>query len=70
MIRKTHDYLHRYHGCWRPGGLCRIEIFQEEGSPLVVICTELCGRSESSSTALVECLAAEVALAHFPAAFE
>jgi hypothetical protein len=70
MIRKTHDYIHRYHGCWRPGGLCRIEIFQEDGCPPVVICTELRGRTESSITAVAECLAAEVALAHFPAAFE
>jgi hypothetical protein len=70
MIRKTHDYIHHYHGCWRPGGVCRIQIFQEEGCPPVVICSELPGRTNSSITAMAECLAAEVALKHFPAAFE
>jgi hypothetical protein len=70
MIRKTHDYIRRYHGCWRPGGLCRIEIFQEEGCPPVIICTEPAERTDSSITAMAECLAAEVALAHFPGVFE
>jgi hypothetical protein len=70
LICKTHDYIHHYHGCWRSGGICRIEIFQEEGRPPVIICTELPAHDNTSITLMAECLAAEVALEHFPAAFE
>jgi hypothetical protein len=70
LIRKTHDYIHHYHGCWRPGGICRIEIFQGEGCTPVIICTELPENDNTSITVMAECLAAEVALEHFPAAFE
>jgi hypothetical protein len=38
---RTHDYIHHYHGYWRPGGLCRIQIFEAEGQPPVIICSEL-----------------------------
>ena len=70
LIRKTHDYIHHYCGCWRPGGICRIEIFQEEGCAPVIICTELPENDNTSIQVMAECVAAEVALAHFPARFE
>jgi hypothetical protein len=70
LIRKTHDYIHHYHGCWRPGGICRIEIFQEEGCAPVIICTELPENDNTSIQVMAECVAAEVVLAHFPTTFE
>jgi hypothetical protein len=70
LIRKTHNYMYHYHGCWHPGGVCRIEIFQEEGYTPVIICTELPENNNTSITGMAECLAAEVALRHFPDAFE
>jgi hypothetical protein len=70
LIRKTHDYIHHYHGSWRPGGICRIEIFQEEGCAPVIICTEFPENNNTSITVMAECLAAEVALEPFPTAFE
>jgi hypothetical protein len=70
LTRKTHDYMYHYHGCWRPGGICRIEIFQEETCAPVIVCTELPENNNTSITVMAECLAAEVALEHFPMAFE
>jgi hypothetical protein len=70
LIRKTHEYIYHYHGCWHPGGVCRIEIFQEEEYTPVIICTGLPENDNTSITDMAECLAAEVALRHFPAAFE
>jgi hypothetical protein len=70
MIHKTHDYIHHYHGCWRPGGVCRVEIFQDKGCAPVIVCTELPENDNTSITVMAECLAAEVALEHFPATFE
>jgi hypothetical protein len=70
LLRKTHDYIYHYDGCWRPGGICRIEIFQQEGCTPVIICSELPQNNNTSITVMAECLAAEVALEHFPASFE
>jgi hypothetical protein len=70
LIRKTHDYIRHYHGCWRSGGICRIEIFQEEEWPPIIVCTELPENDNTSISLMAECLAAEVVLEHFPATFE
>jgi hypothetical protein len=70
LIRKTHDYIHHYHGWRHEIGSCRIEIFQQEGCPPVIICTELTGGADSSVSVMTEHLAAEVVRKHFPAAFE
>jgi hypothetical protein len=52
---KTHDYIYCYHGCWRPGGICRIEIFEHEGAPPTIVCTELSDNDNSSITVMAEC---------------
>jgi hypothetical protein len=66
---KTHDYLHHHLGCWRSGGIHRIEIFQQEGQPPVIVCTESPENGKSVGVT-VECLAAQVVREHFPTSFE
>jgi hypothetical protein len=69
-MHKTHDYIHHYHGHWRPGGICRVQIYEEEGRPPVIICNELPENGNTSITNMVEYLAAEVARAHSPHLFD
>jgi hypothetical protein len=68
-MEKTHDYLYHYLGCWRSGGIHRIEIFQEEGRSPVIVCTAS-PENDSRIGVTVECLAAAVVREHFPASFE
>lgn len=69
-MRKTHDYLHRYRGIWRDGGICRIEVYEPapgEGTDRpVIVCSELEENTNTSVTNLAEILAAEVIARHFP----
>ncbi|MGH2411813.1 MAG: hypothetical protein ACRDGS_15840 [Chloroflexota bacterium] len=67
---KTHDYRYQYHGFWRPGGICRIRVFEEEDRPPVVLCSELPENANTSVTNMAEYLAAEIIRAHFPQRFD
>ncbi|HVA88573.1 MAG TPA: hypothetical protein VNL71_01905 [Chloroflexota bacterium] len=69
-MRKTHDYRYQYHGFWRPGGICRIRVFEEEDRPPVVLCSELPDNPNTSITNMAEYLAAEIIRAHFPQRFD
>ena len=69
-MRKTHDYHYQYHGFWRPGGVCRVRIYEEEDRPPVVLCSELPENTNTSITNMAESLAAEIIRAHFPDRFE
>ncbi len=69
-MRKTHDSHYQYHGFWRPGGICRIRIYEEEDRPPVVLCSELAENTNTSVTNMAEYLAAEIIRAHFPLRFE
>ncbi|HVA88572.1 MAG TPA: hypothetical protein VNL71_01900 [Chloroflexota bacterium] len=69
-MRKTHDYRYQYHGFWRPGGICRVRVFEEEDHPPVVLCSELPDNPNTSITNMAEYLAAEIIRAHFPQRFD
>jgi hypothetical protein len=69
-MEKTHDYMHRHQGCSRSGGIHRIEIFQQEGRPPVIICTGPPEDDVGSIGVTVECLAAQVVRERFPTSFE
>jgi hypothetical protein len=57
---KTHDYVHYYRGYWSDGGKCRIRVYQEDGLPPVVTCSQVPDNSNTSVTNMAEYLAAEV----------
>ncbi|MDP9477754.1 MAG: hypothetical protein M3R38_19070 [Actinomycetota bacterium] len=59
-MKKTHDYEHRYSGYWTEGGRCRVRIYQKEGEPPVVVCSQLPDNTNTSVTNMAEYLAAEV----------
>jgi hypothetical protein len=67
---KTHDYMHYHQGCSHSGSIRRIEIFEEEKRPPVIICTEPREDDHGSIGGTVACLAARVVREHFPSAFE
>ena len=69
-MRKTHDYTHHYHGFWRPGGICHIEIYEAAEQPPIIVCSELPENENTSITNMVEYLCAEVMRAHFSRLFE
>jgi len=69
-MNKTHDYPYQYHGFWRPGGVCRIRVYEEENRPPVVLCSELPENTNTSITNMAEYLATEIIRAHFPHRFE
>lgn len=54
------DIRHAYHGFWTPGAVCRIRIYERADDPPVVIATELPENENTSTTNLVEQVAAEV----------
>jgi hypothetical protein len=59
MMKKTHDYIHYYRGYWSEGGRCRIRIYQGEGKPPVVVCSQLPDNANTPVTNTTEYLAAE-----------
>lgn len=59
-MRCTLDAYYAYHGYWTAGALCRIEVYEEEGRPPVLLCTELPENTNTSITNMAEYLAAEV----------
>ena len=63
-MRKRHDYIHYYRGCWSNGGKCSIRIYTEQGCPPVVICSQLPDIANTSVTNMAEYLAAEVVEEH------
>ncbi len=69
-MHATHDYLYQYHGFWRPGGVCRIRIFEQDGLPPVVICSDQRDNPGTSVSSMAEYLSAEIMRAHFPHLFD
>ena len=63
-MKKTHDYVHRYRGYLSDGGRCRVRIYQEDGRPSVVICSQLPDNDNTSVTNMAEYLAAEIIQEH------
>ena len=63
-MKKTHDYVHEYHGYWSDGGRCSIRIYQGEGELPVVVCSQLPENTNTSVTNMAEYLAAEVVEGH------
>jgi hypothetical protein len=60
LVKKTYDYRHHYRGYWAEGGVCRIRIYEEDGPPSVVICSQLLENKNTSVTNMAEYIAAEV----------
>jgi hypothetical protein len=63
-MEKTHDYIHYYRGYWSDGGICRIQIYKEDGYDPVVICSQLPANDNTSVTNMAEYLAAEMVEEH------
>jgi hypothetical protein len=71
-MEKTHDYEYAFRGTWdrEPEGRCRVRILQRDGTPPVMVLTELNTNPSTSVTNMVEVLAAELIAKHFPVRFE
>jgi hypothetical protein len=69
---KTHDFLYAFRGTWdhEPEGRCRVRILQADGTPPILILTELNSNPSTSVTNMVEVLTAELIAKHFPVRFE
>ena len=67
---KTVDVHYEYRGTWSPGAVCRIRVYEQSGTPPVVIATELPENEGTSVTNMAEYLAAEIIQQHFPQRFE
>jgi hypothetical protein len=63
---KTRDERYHFRGNWTDGGVCRIRIFEADSKTPVVVCSELDENTNTSTTNMVEYLAAEVIARHFP----
>jgi hypothetical protein len=64
------DYRYAYRGYHSEGGICRVRIFEQEGSVPVIIVSELTENTNTSITNMCEYLACEIIRAHFPQGFE
>jgi hypothetical protein len=69
---KTHDYEYAFRGTWdkEPEGRCRVRILQRDGTPPILLLTELTSNPSTSVTNMIEILAAELIARHFPVRFE
>ena len=69
---KTHDYQYAFRGTWdkEPEGRCRVRILQADGTPPLLVLTELNANPSTSVTNMIEVLAAELIAKHFPTRFE
>ena len=65
---KTHDYEHAFRGYWDRGNeaRCRVRILQRDGSPPIVILTELPDNESTSITNMIERVTLEVIAKHLP----
>ena len=59
-MQKVQDYVHVFEGLWDESGKCRIRVYKEQGSPAVIICTELPDNQGGRIELITEGLAAEV----------
>ena len=41
IMQKVQDYVHVFEGLWDDRVKCRVRVYREQGSPPVIICTEL-----------------------------
>lgn len=70
MYQRTRDYQHHYRGYHDCSSVCRVETWEQVGSPPLIICTELADNPGTSVTNRCEVLAAQLVATHFPAVFD